>query len=98
MTTFAIYDYETNCAYDEQPLSSTAFCGSCARKNNRNLFWNVNSPLTYNQVNFTSMNFNFIYQFFYSSYALLIKRLRHYRTFKFKYILMAILKPQKMFS
>ena len=51
MTTFAIFDYETNCPYDEQELSLTAFCGSCALKNSATLFWNVNSPLTYNQVN-----------------------------------------------
>ena len=40
MTTFAIFDYETNCPYDEQELSLTAFCGSCALKNSATLFWN----------------------------------------------------------
>ena len=63
-TTFAFYDYETNCAYDEQPLSSTAFCGSCALKNSDYLFWNVNSPLTYNQVNLFSSPFNSYFDFF----------------------------------
>lgn len=45
-----IYDYENECQYDEQPLSSTVFCGKCARKNSDSLFSSVNSPMSYNQV------------------------------------------------
>ena len=46
---YAVYDYEY-CAYNEQPLSLTAFCGSCANKNNANLFWGINSPFSYKYV------------------------------------------------
>ena len=51
LTTFAVFDFENECQYDEKNLELTAFCGKCARKNSASLFWNVNSPMTYNQVN-----------------------------------------------
>ena len=50
LTTFAVFDFENECQYDEKELESNAFCGKCARKNSASLFWNVNSPMTYNQV------------------------------------------------
>ena len=52
LNTFAVYDYEDECQYDEQELGLTAFCGACARKNSASLFWNANSPMSFNQVFF----------------------------------------------
>jgi hypothetical protein len=49
-TTFAVFDFESECQYDEKELGLTTFCGKCARKNSNSLFWNVNSPITYNIV------------------------------------------------
>ena len=51
--TLLVFDYES-CAYDEQALSLTAFCGFCALKNTDILFSNVYTPLSYNQVNFSN--------------------------------------------
>jgi hypothetical protein len=49
-TTFAVFDFESECQYGEDDLSLTSFCGKCARKNSNLLVSNVNSPLSYNQV------------------------------------------------
>ena len=52
--TFAVFDYENECQFDEKKLIETAFCGQCARKNPESLFTNLKAPFTFTQVNIIS--------------------------------------------
>jgi hypothetical protein len=45
-----VFDYESECAWDNMPLSGTAFCGKCSRNSNLLLSNNANTSLTYNYV------------------------------------------------
>ena len=61
-----MFDYESNCGINEKPLSSTAFCGSCALYNNNYLFWNAfKAPMTYNYVKYHFYFLNHVIESFY---------------------------------
>jgi hypothetical protein len=50
-----VFDFET-CEWDSMPLNNSAFCGKCARKNSASLVWNINTTLTFSQVNRFELN------------------------------------------
>jgi len=48
-TTFKLFDFE-NCAWTDDSLNSTAFCGKCSLINSKLLFYSLNSPMNYKYV------------------------------------------------
>ena len=45
-----VFDYESECAWDNMPLRNTAFCGKCAKNSNILISNNANTSLIYNNV------------------------------------------------